>query len=134
MSCTDGVKITGEVQVDIGHRHDLGVSTAGRAPFHAKTGTQTRLSKTNDGVLADLIHRIAKSNGRRGLALARRCRRNRSYQNQLAVIIRRQGIDRFVIDLGFVMSPGNEGLTGHAEFFADVLYRQHLGRAGNFDI
>ena len=32
----DGVEVTGEVQVDVFHRHDLGIAAAGRAAFHAE--------------------------------------------------------------------------------------------------
>ena len=41
----DGGEVTGEVQVDVGHRHDLGVAAAGRAALHAEHRTHRRLAQ-----------------------------------------------------------------------------------------
>ena len=41
----DGVEVAGEVQVDVFHRHDLGVAAARRAAFDAEAGAERRLAK-----------------------------------------------------------------------------------------
>ena len=66
----DGAEIAGEVQVDVLHRHDLGEAAAGRAALHAEHGPEARLAQADDGLLADLVQRIAEADGGRGLALA----------------------------------------------------------------
>src|SRR3546814_6322581 len=45
---SDGVKIAGEVEVDVLHRHDLGVAAAGRAALHAEARTDAGLAQTED--------------------------------------------------------------------------------------
>ena len=43
----DGVEVAGEVQVDVLHRHDLGVAAAGGAALHAeRTGRATARAGT----------------------------------------------------------------------------------------
>jgi hypothetical protein len=41
----DGVKIAGEMQVDLGHRHDLRIAAARRAALHAETGAERGLAQ-----------------------------------------------------------------------------------------
>jgi len=40
----DGVEIPGEVQVDVLHRHDLGIAAAGGAAFEPERGTERGLA------------------------------------------------------------------------------------------
>ena len=42
----DRVEVAGEVQVDIFHRHDLGVAAAGRAALHAEARAERRLAQS----------------------------------------------------------------------------------------
>ncbi len=81
----DGVEVAGEVQVDVVHRRDLRVTAAGAAALHAEARTERRLADADHGLLADTVHRIGQPDRRRGLALARRRRRDRRDQDQLAV-------------------------------------------------
>jgi hypothetical protein len=73
----DGMEIAGEVEVDVLHGHDLGVAAAGSAAFDAEAGPKARLADANDGLLAELIERVAQAHRGRGLALARGRRRDR---------------------------------------------------------
>src|SRR5690606_32973732 len=45
----DGVHVPGEMQVDVLHRHDLGVAAAGGAAFHAEAGPEARLAQAHHG-------------------------------------------------------------------------------------
>ena len=51
---TDGVKVAGEVQVDVFHRQNLGIAAACRAAFNTKHRTQRRLAQGNNRVFADM--------------------------------------------------------------------------------
>ncbi len=43
----DGMEVAGEMQVDLVHRHDLGVAAAGRAAFHAEARAEARLAQAD---------------------------------------------------------------------------------------
>ncbi len=88
----DGVEIAGEVQIDVFHRDDLGIAAAGRAALHAEGRAERRLAQAEHRLLADVIERVGQSDGRGGLALARRRRRDRGDQDQLAVLLARSAI------------------------------------------
>jgi hypothetical protein len=130
----DGVEISGKVQVDIVHRHDLGVAAAGSAPLHAEARTKRGLAEADDGTLADAVETIAQADRGGGLALAGGCRGDGGDEDQLAVGAVLQGLDVVQADLGFGMTIGNEVLGPYAETLADVLDRPHLGGPGNFNV
>src|SRR6185436_291899 len=67
-----GVKVAGEVQVDIFHRHNLGVAAARRAAFAAEAGAERRFTKCDDGALADAVQAVAEADRSRRLAFAGR--------------------------------------------------------------
>jgi hypothetical protein len=62
------------MQVDVFHRHDLRVTAAGRATLHSEHRPECRLAQAHDGALAELIERIAETDGGRRLTLAGRRR------------------------------------------------------------
>ena len=74
----DGVKIAGEMEVDLLHRRDLGVAPAGRAPLDAEAGPERRLAQADDRLPADAVERVAEADGGRRLALAGRGRADRA--------------------------------------------------------
>ena len=57
----DGMEVAGEMEVDVLHRHDLGIAAAGSAALHAEAGAEARLAHADDRLLADMIERIAKA-------------------------------------------------------------------------
>ena len=67
----DGVEVASEVQVDILHGDDLSVAAAGSAALDAEHGAERGLAQADHGVLAELVERVGKADGRGGLALAR---------------------------------------------------------------
>ena len=82
---TDGMEVAGEVQVDVLHRHDLGIAAASSSALDAKDGPQGGLAQRDDHVLADLAQAIGQTHRRGGLALARRRRRDGRHEDELAV-------------------------------------------------
>ncbi len=64
---TDGVKISGEVQVDVFHRQNLGIAAACRAAFHAEHRPQRRFAQGNHGIFADVAQRVRQTDGYGGL-------------------------------------------------------------------
>ena len=56
----DGVEVAGEMQVDVFHRHDLGIAAAGRAALHAEAWPERGLAKAAHGLLADAIEAVRR--------------------------------------------------------------------------
>ena len=81
----DGVHIAGEVQIDVLHRYDLCVAATSRAALNAEYRTERWFAQRRENILTQLVQRIRQSDSCRRLALARRGRRDRSHQHQLAV-------------------------------------------------
>ena len=131
----DGVEIAGEMQVDVFHRHDLGVAAARRAALHAEGRPERRLAQTQHRLLADMVERVRQADRRRRLAFARRSGRDRRDQNQLAVGTVLQGFDEVHRQLGFVMAIGVEILRIDAEALArDFHDRNDFRGLRNLDI
>ena len=57
----DGVEVAGEVQIDVFHRHDLGVTAAGRPALHAEYRAQAGFAQCNQRLLADPVQRVVPS-------------------------------------------------------------------------
>ena len=58
VGCGDGVEVAGEVQVDILHGDDLGVSAAGGAALQAEDGTEGGLAQGKTYILALAAERV----------------------------------------------------------------------------
>ena len=116
---TDGVKIPGEVQINVLHGHHLGITAAGRPALHAEAGSQAGLAQTHQSFLADAVEAIAQTHRGSGLTLSRRCRRNRRHQHQLASWPIFQGGDEFVGQLCLGGSVGQHRILGNAQIVAD---------------
>ena len=131
----DRVEVAGEMQVDVFHRHDLGVTAAGSAALHAERRAKRRLAQAQHRFLADVIERIGEADRGRGLALARRRRGDRRHQDQLAVGLVLQGLDVVHRDLGLVVAVGIEVLRRDAQFFFGQLHDRPLrGFLGDLDV
>ena len=55
MRRADGVEITGEVQIDVRHWHDLGVAPAGRSAFHAEAGAEAGFAQADRRLSSDAV-------------------------------------------------------------------------------
>ncbi len=131
----DRREVAGEVEVDVLHRHDLGIAAARRAALHAEHRAERRLAQADDRLLADAVQRIAEADRHRRLAFARRSGGDGRHQDQLAVLLVlevRAVIER---DLGLVMAERREMLLRDAEpLLRERDDRLHLGVLCDLDI
>ena len=130
----NGVEVTREVQVDVFHRHHLGVATTGSATFHAKHGSQRRFAQRNHRALADPVQRIPQTHHGCGLALAGRRRADGGNQHQLAV---RAGllVQPGQIDLGLVVAVRLQRLCRNAQaLLRHLQHRFERCRLGDFNV
>ena len=131
----DGVEVAGEVEVDVLHRHHLGIAAAGSPPLHAEAGAEARLAQRHDGLLADPVEAVAEADRGGGLALAGRGRRDRRHQDQLAVRPVLQRADVVEGDLRLVVAVGDQVLKRDAEAVLGEIENRTLGgRPRDIDI
>ena len=101
----DGVKVAGEMQVDVLHRHDLGIAAAGGAALDAEDRAERRLTQGGRHRFADAVQAVGKADRRGRLALACGRRRDRRHQHELALLLRmieqRQRNLRLILAVGF---------------------------------
>ena len=100
----DGVEIAGEMEVDVLHRHHLGIAAAGGAALHAEARPERRLARAADRLLADPVEAVAQAHRRRGLALAGGRRGDRGDQDQASVGPVGDLLDEIEADLGDVLA------------------------------
>ncbi|VWM23686.1 Uncharacterised protein [Collinsella intestinalis] len=67
---TDGMEVAGEVQVDVLHGDDLGVTAAGGTALDAKDRSERGLAQRDGALDAAATQSVGKTDGRGGLALA----------------------------------------------------------------
>ena len=134
VGCADGVEVAGEVEVDIFHGNDLGISAAGRAAFDAEDRAEGRLTKSDDDVLADLSHAVRETDRRGGLAFAGGSRVDGGNKDQLAVRFVSIVLEEFVVDFCFVVAVHFEIFLVDAGTLRDDADVFHLTFLGDLDI
>lgn len=71
---SDGMDITGQMEVEVLHRNHLAVATPGRAALDAEGGALAGLADASEHALAQVRSQgLAQPDGRGGLAFAQRC-------------------------------------------------------------
>ena len=128
------MEVAGEVEVDLLHRHDLGIAAAGRAALHAEARAERGLAQADHRLLADAVEAVAEADGGRGLALAGRRRVDRGDEDELAVGPGGEARDLVEVDLGDVLAVRLEGLVGNASLRRDRLDALHLGLPRDLDV
>ena len=71
------MKIAGKVQVDVFHRHHLGITAAGGAAFYAKTRPQGRLAQRDHYFFPYFMEALSQTYGRGRFSLPGRRRGDR---------------------------------------------------------
>ena len=131
----DGVEVAGEMEIDVLHGHDLGIAAAGSASLHAETGAEARLAHADDRLLADMIERIAKTDGGGGLAFAGRRGRDGGDEDQLAVGPAGERGDIVERDLRLVVAVWQDKFRRNVELLgSDLNDRPHFGGLRDFDV
>ena len=86
---TDGMEVAGKVQVDILHGDDLSPAAAGSAALNAKDGAERRLAQGHGALDAATAQAVGQTDGRGGLALARRRWVDSGHEDELGLVISR---------------------------------------------
>ena len=97
----DGIEITREVQVNVLHWNDLGLTAACGAALHAKYGSQGRLAQANHRTFSNVVQRVSQTHCGGCLTFAGRCWTDRCDQNQFTVWTITQSINKVQRNFGF---------------------------------
>jgi hypothetical protein len=135
MSRSNGVEISGEVQVDVLHGHYLRPAPTGGAALHSKTRPERRLTQADHRPGADAVQGITQPHSSRGFALSRRGRTDGSHKNQLAIRPALKALDVVQRNLCLKMPVRVQVHGWNAQLLLCELHdRRHAGTSGNFDI
>ena len=126
----DGVEVTGEVEVDVLHGDDLGISAAGRTPFEAEDRSERGFTQSEDRIFAELTEGIADAH--RGGRLSLPCRRgvDGRDEDQFGRGTVFGTVQQRIVHLGLVFSVVLEVVLAEAELRgdgSDVLRDRLLG-------
>src|SRR5699024_5113258 len=130
---TDGVEVTGEVQVDILHGDDLGVAAAGRAALDTEHGAEGGLTQGDENVLAQLLHAVGQTHSGGSLAFTGGGGVDGSDKDELAVGALHI-VEDVVVHLGLVLAVLLQILVIHTGRFGDLGDGEHGGFLCDFDV
>jgi hypothetical protein len=119
----DRVKVAGEVEVQVLHRHDLCIAASRRAALDPEHRAERRLAKAQHRLAPELPEPLRERDGRRRLPLARRRRRDRRDVDQLRVRAVREPVDHGQVDLRLVPAVWLDLVVLQAELVGDVADR-----------
>ena len=118
------------MQINVFHRHDLCVPTAGGTALHPKDRAQRWFTQADHRALADRPQAIAKTNTGCRFAFTRWGRTDRGHQDQLGIWINRERIEIVERDLGLVAAVGFDKFIRYPKArgdFGDALHGCCLG-------
>ena len=130
---TDGMEVTGKVQVDVLHGDDLGPTAAGGTALHAKHGAERRLAQGHGALDAATTQAIGQADGRGSLALA--CGRgiDSGHEDKLGLVVGRL-VEQRIVDLCLVEAIRNQMLNVDAGVLGHLGNRQRRNRTCDFDV
>ena len=110
----DGSEVAGEVEVDVLHGHDLGVTAARCPPLDAEDRPHGWFAQADHRLSADAVEGIAQTDREGGLALAGRRGADGGDQHQSAVLPFGLAVEPVQRDLGLVVAVRLQGVIGDA--------------------
>ena len=82
---SDGVEVACKMKVDILHRNNLRISSAGSPALNSKNRSQGRFSHGNHGLLIQAVQGVCQTDGHGCLALTCGCGVDGCHQHQLCI-------------------------------------------------
>ena len=131
----DRREVTGEVQVDLGHRDHLAVAAPGRTALHPEDRPHRRFTQAGDRAMSQAVQGVGEADGGGGLALARRRGGEGGHQHQPTEwpVCQRREVGQ--VDLGLVVAVGDQVLLldpqGLGRHLPD---RSQRGAVGDLDV
>ena len=126
--------VAGKVQVDVLHRHDLGIAAAGRTALDTEHGAERRLTQCDGDLPSLAVEGVRKADTRRRLALACRRRVDGRHEDELAVRLLLDALPGRERDFCLVLAVKFQFIIGNAKLFRNLLDGAHLGFLCNLNI
>ena len=130
----DGVDVAGEVEVQVFHRHDLGVAAAGGTALDPEDGPERRLAQAEHGVPPDLAQALGERDRRGRLPLARLRRRDRGDADERRVGLAGEPVDDREVDLRLVAAVEVVVVRLEAVALGDLRDRDELVRLRDVEV
>ena len=129
----DGVEVTGKVEVDVLHRHHLGIAAAGSAALDTKDRAKRGLAEGHHHVFAQLFQAVGKANGGGGFAFTCGGGIDGSHQNQLAVGLL-NFLEELIVHLGLILAVQFQVLLVNTGYLCNIGNRLHGAALGDLNI
>ena len=129
----NSMEVAGKVQVDVLHGDDLRPAAAGSATLDAKDRAERRLTQGHSALDAATAQSIGQTDGRSGLALARRRGVDGGHEDKLGLVIGRL-VEQGIVDLCLVKAVRNQMLNVDAGVLGHLGNRQRRNRTCDFDV
>ena len=121
MRGSNGMEITGEVEVHLLGRVRLRFAAARRSAFHPEDRSQRRLSNTDQGVLPDVSQAVAKAHGGDCFALSGGGWGDSGDDDEFALGSVGEAVDGGAGNFGFVVTIGENLFGGESAFGGDFI-------------
>ena len=131
MSRSDGMKISGKMEVNLVHRKHLCISSTGCSPLHPETRTERRLAKSDNRIFSNFIQSQSETDRYCSFADARFGCCDSSYQNKIA-FLHFLFINQLFGDLCNVAAIILHFLARDSDTFGNLLNLFQLNAASNF--
>ena len=130
----NSMEITGKMQVDILHRHHLGIAATCGTALQAEAWPQGWLTECHSHLLALLVQGISQAYAGGSLALAGRRRIDSRYKNQLTILVIFYLVPGIQGNLGLVLAVHFQIVLANVEFGSNLANVLHLSFLGDFNI
>jgi len=130
----DRMDISREMEVDLFHRKDLGVTASRRPAFRPEHGSEGRLADRDDRLRADPVQRLAQADRRQGLAFPVAGRCGARHEDELALAGLAGAVHCGEADLCDVVALSDEVLPREAKVRGDIDDRSHRRALSNLDV
>ena len=131
MGRSDGMKISGKMEVNFVHRKHLCISPTGCSSLHSETWTERRLAKSDNRILSNFIQSQSETDRYCSFANARFGCCDSSYQNEIA-FLHFLFINQLFGDLCNVAAIILHFLARDSDAFGNLLNLLQLNAASNF--
>ena len=130
----DGMNIAGQMQVEVFHRHDLGISAARRAALDPEGRAHAGLPDAGEGLFPELVQGLGQADGGGGLPLAQRGGGDGGDVDIVPVGLVLQPVPHIEMDLGFSAAIVFEVVFGETDAGRDLTNGQDFGGLGDIEV
>ena len=130
----DGVDVTGEMEVELVHRHHLAVPATGGATLDAECRSHARLPNARNRLVPECPEALNQPDRGGGLALTERGRRYRCDVDVLALGVGTHPFEDVEMDLGLRLPVWDQLVVFDPQLDGDLVDRLEFRRVGDLQV